>query len=110
METNKIERTLLDKELKNISEQLGKIGVQIQKVFEKYGTMKGEHAEELHKYIVENVLRAGTNYFAGYTTTPKHNTHPDHIPECIKELVLRYAVDEFFGKIDDIQSIVENMD
>lgn len=45
METNKIEKALLDRELKVVEESLEKIGTQIKNIFGKYGTIDGDHAE-----------------------------------------------------------------
>lgn len=108
MNTNKIEKALLDKELKVISESLNKIGAQIQAVFSKYGDMEGAHIKELHEYIAKHI--AGTNFTyltGGGTTAPKAETNPDHIPECIKELILEWAVKDFFENLEGMKEIIE---
>ena len=110
MDTNKIEKALLDRELKELSEKLGKIGSEIREAFNKYGTIKCEHAEELHKYIVTKITGAGTHYYAGYTTAPQTNAHPDHVPEIIKELVLSWAVKNFFDHFDEMREIADSIE
>lgn len=107
MDTNKIEKFLLERELKEISKQLGDIGGKIKAVFDKYGPIKGEHEEELHDYIVKHVTAAGTNYYAGYTTVQRTNTNTDHIPECIKKNVLEWAVKDFFDDLENMREIVD---
>jgi len=106
---NKIEKVLLDRELKNISAQLSKIGIEIREVFSKYGVIRGQHSQELNKYLVENILAVAEPYYAGRTTKPEAITCPQRIPECIKELVLKWAVDDFFSNFDEITNIVREL-
>jgi hypothetical protein len=99
MDTNKIEKALLEKELKVISEKLIKIGNDITDVFSKYGAIDGDHAVELHDYIVNKVLYVDNPFFKGYTTIPQPNTSLEFIPDCIKDVILKWAVEEFIGKL-----------
>jgi hypothetical protein len=110
MDTNKVEKALLDRELKTITDKLGKIGGEIKAVFDKYGVMQGDHVKELHDYIVKNITAAGSSYYAGYTTAPRTNTHPDRIPECIKEIILKWAVKDFFDNFQDMREIVDSIE
>ena len=110
MDINKIEKALLDRELKIISCKLEKIGSKIADVFDKYGKIEGEHGQEIHEYIAKHVLKVTQKYYAGYTTRPEAWTDPKYIPECIKELVLNWAVKDFFDKIDEIESVVGNIE
>lgn len=105
MDTNKIEKHLLDRELKNIVSDLAKIGQDIQTVFARYGKIDGEHAKELHAYISSHVLRVVNGYHAGYTTRPDAYINSESIPDCVKELVLKWAIDDFFQKLDEIENI-----
>lgn len=106
MDMNRIEKELLDRELARISADLSKIGGEIAKVFSRYGTINGNHGEELRKYIAEKICRTYEHYCAGYTTAPACNAHAAHIPECVKTLVLEWAVKDFFDKFEEIDSVV----
>lgn len=107
---SKIEDALLERELSVIKEGLEGVGTTIAKIFNKYGTINGSHKDELIKYIQAHVLSAREPYFSGYTTQPHTNSQPGHIPDCIKQLVLDWAVADFFEKFDDIQSVVEDIE
>src|SRR4030066_911379 len=106
MDTNKIEKALLDRELKVISEKLEKIGGDIRNVFANYGIIQENHKKELHDYLVKMVLHVGTPFFAGYTTQPQTLSDPYHIPECVKTLILNWAVKDFLENVTDIQSVI----
>lgn len=110
MDTNTIEAALLKRELENISEELKAVGAKLYNIFDKYGTINGRHAEELHEYIVTHVLSVVEPYYAGHKTVPRINANPDHVPDCIKELVLKWAVDDFFSKFNEIESVVADPD
>jgi hypothetical protein len=106
MDTNKIEKHLLNRELNKIADDLSKIGQEIQQIFSRYGKIEGGHARELNDYISSHVLRVINEYYAGYTTTPSAHTNPDDLPDFIKELVLNWAVNDFFEKFNDVESMV----
>lgn len=110
METNKIEKVLLDRELKNISDQLLKIGLEITKVFEKYGKIQGENGKELQLYITKHVCRVIEPYYAGHTTIPNADTNPNFVPECIKKLAMDWAVKDFFENFDSVVEVVGEID
>ena len=107
METNKIEKKLLDKELSGISEKFKKISKDLQSVFDKYGIIKGDHEKELSEYIAKFIISAGTMYRAGDFTIINSNTHPNHIPECLKKVVLDWAVKNFLEKFEEVREAVE---
>lgn len=101
-----IEKALLDKELKHISEQLRSVGAMLGQIFEKYGKIDGRHGNEMSEYMQKYVVVAAESYFAGYTTRPQTNVHPDHVPECIKKLVLKWAVKDFMEKVEELNNMV----
>lgn len=106
MDTNKIEKELLDREIGRISADLGKIGEEIAEVFSRYGKINGNHGAELRQYIAEKICGTYEHYYAGYTTAPACNAHAAHIPECVKTLVLEWAVKAFFDKFEEVKSVV----
>jgi len=106
MDTNKIEKALLDRELKVISEKLRNIGMELRGVFAKYENIKGQHGKELHAYIVKHVLVVDELYYAGYTTVPGIDSNTSRIPDCLKEIILKWAVDDFFSKFDEIENVI----
>ena len=103
---NTIEAALLNRELKLVERSLARIGQELLDLFGKYGRMEGEHKVELQAYIQEHALSAHEHYFSGTTTTPSTNSNPKHVPDCIKGLILKWAVDDFFEKFDEIESVV----
>lgn len=104
--TNHLEEKLLERELKEICEQISKIGVQLQEVFKKYEPMEGDIGEELKKFLIKHLRLVETPYYGGYTTNATAYIHPDWIPDGLKKAILKWAVKDFIEQVDSIQEII----
>ena len=103
---NTIEAALLNRELKLVEQSLGRVGQELRDLFGKYGEIEGGHKAELKAYLQKHVLSAHENYSAIYVTKLRTNINPECVPECIKKLILAWAVDDFLAKFDEIEAVV----
>jgi len=101
-----LEKTILDKELCDVEDKLGKIGIDLFNVFEKYGKIKGKFKETLIKYLTTNVISGAESYYSGHSTKPCINKNTDKIPNELKEAILEWAVNDFMEKVDSITEII----
>lgn len=106
---NTIETRLLDRELKEISAKLGKIGADLIKVFSKYGTIRGEHGSDVAQFIIEHVVGANETYCAGYMTQPKIKTTAEGMPEVMKKAILDWAITDLLEKADRVDEILGDL-
>lgn len=105
----KIEERLLELEMGKIKAQLVKVGEDIIEIFKPYMPLKGDHSKALGEFIQKSVLGARASYFSGYQTSPAINLHRNSIPDELKEVVLERAVREFFNKIEEIESVTQEL-
>ena len=105
-----LEKTILDKELHDIENKLGQIGVDLFNIFEKYGKIKGRFKSTLIKYLTTNVISGTENYYSGHSTKPYINKNTDNIPDQLKEAILKWAVNDFMERVDSVTEIVAGMD
>ena len=103
--TNQLEEKLLAREMKVLCDGLAKISKEILDLFAKYGKMEGNFADELQKFLIEQMRFAEHKYYPGYKTEPRVYTHPNWIPELLKKAILKWAVDNFIEQVKDIQEI-----
>lgn len=107
---NVLEKKLLDRELKRISDELEKIGQQLINVFKPYGTIQGEVGDELKAYIASDIISSNEIYYGGYTTQPAIDTNAHKLPQAILDAILEHVVTDFLDRAEEIAEMVYDLD
>ena len=106
---SQIEKALLERELGLIRKGLVGVGKSLAAVFTKYGKdgeIKGEFAGELTAFLVDKVVKGQSYYHTGYSTSARINANASApIPDALKEAILAWAIDDFMGKVKEIEQI-----
>lgn len=104
-----LEQRILDRELNMISMKLGKIGQDLIDTFSKYDDVLGRHQDSFAKYLAEQVISAHEPYFAGYKTRLAIKSDTSSIPEELKAVILKWAVDDFIAQADHVADIIHDL-
>ena len=107
---SKLEKSILNREMKVIEKQLQKLDAEIKAIFEKYGALRGHHRVEFAKYIREKVISADELYYSGYITTAKIETQTSKIPDELKEAILDWAISDFMNKVDNVAELANYLE
>jgi len=102
---SELETALLNKELKTIREGLVKVDTDLKGIFEKYGVVKGQHKDEFIEFLLSRLISADVSYYSGYTTKMGIGTRVSKIPDVLKEVILKWAVNDFMEKVDEVSEI-----
>jgi len=100
------ETALLNREVKDIDTQLAAIGVQLVKVFDKYG-MSVANPDEMKSYLADHVLGTKRVYKNGkYITNPEvHRMTQTTLPKEVEEAIVNWAVADMINQMENIEEI-----
>lgn len=104
-----MEEKIFQKEKAELESRLSKVGEDLMKAFEPYGTLTGQFGEALRNYVLSCLVRYNEQYFGGYTTRALVSTNTSNMPQELKKAILEYATTEFLGKIEDLQNTLEQV-
>ena len=116
MDTNQLEKQLVDREIKFLNGEIVK-GIQIiSDAFKKYGVhdensnyygvdVTPEDLDQFHEYV-NNIKIASRFYYSGYHFKLDYPTiNENNPPKFLKNVLAKYAVREFIEKVNEIDDI-----